>query len=76
MSKDKRKRKARAYAMIRELNARSFRPYVGLCPPTISRRPGPDLRYAIKLGMVKLRRVYRSARVTRTSIDTGFWPFH
>ena len=75
MSADKRKRKARAYAMIREMNARSFHPCVGLCAPTISRRPGPDLRYAIKRGMVKLRRVSRFANVARTHVDTGFWPF-
>ena len=72
MSHDKRKRKARAYALIREMNQRSV--FGGLFyPPSISRRPGRDLTYAVQRGMVRLRRVYRSRLVSRTVIDTGFW---
>lgn len=79
MSADKHKKRDRVFAMIRELNNRTWFYGRSRALPTIDRKPGRDMAFAIKRGLVKLKRQYHSgscspgSRIGRTVVDTGFF---
>ncbi len=77
MSADKHKRRDRAFAMMRELNRRTWFYGSTRLLPTISSRPGRDMAYAIERGLVKVYRRYQPGShrhaIGRTVVDTGFF---